>query len=427
MRLNRGTAIFFIILVVVIGIAYGLMNSDIAGPAEPTATALLRQALFPNLASTDIIAITISSQIPVEDTRPTPLPGAEALPTLTPVAEGEDEPTRAEIFSIRLDEDGTWQVTDDSTLISSSAVEIPKIESALQSIATAQAESFIPESGDYAQYGLDKPSHEITFVVEAAAIEPSTEETSEPSTDEESSTTSEPVTRRLRIGDRTLDNLAYYAFLDDDSETVYIISSASSFQSNILNLVTTPPFEPTPTTIPPIAVNIPGPVFSGFNPSIVARFSMSDNTTDESLILSKPEASIDWTIEDGDPTRAVNQGQVTSAFIDVSSVLAVSRANIEDLATVGLDMPSYAIHTEFFDGRTIDVLLGDKDPTGSLYYTLINDISDVILVNAREIDNLLALIDNPPYTVEVTPELTPEASDVMEATEAAVEATESSD
>jgi hypothetical protein len=410
MRLNRGTLIFLALLIIVSAAAYVFINSDSTVSPNMTPTALTKMALFPGLSSSNITSITIKAQVAVEDTRPTPLPGSEALPTLTPVAEGEKAPTETEILAINQDAGGNWLLDESSSLSSTTPIVVATVTTALQTIANTQAESFVPESGDYAQYGLDNPSYEISFVIQESAPAAST-------TDATPTTPSEPVTRRLRIGDRTFDNLGFYAFLDDDGETVYILSSASTFQSSLLNLVSTPPFAPTPTPIPPAILNVPGPVFSGFNPNIATRFSMTDTTSSRTLVLTKLEDGIDWAIENGDPERTVNQGQITSAFIDFASIQAVSRTTIEDISSVGLDNPAYIITTELNDGRVFQLQVGNLDPSGALYYTLVNEFSEVVLVNATEVNRLLSLLNNPPYAVEVTPEATAEA--MAESTEAA--------
>ena len=402
MRLNRGTIIFFLILVVIIAAGYVLMNSDDTESDESTATPTVKEALFADIEQANITALTLSQQVPVEDTRPTPLPDEDPLPTLTPVPEGEDAPTQVEILSVVKDAGGNWVLTEESMLTSTSPVEIARIENALGTIVDAQAEAFVPESGDYTQYGLDNPEFELIFVVEAT---------------EEDGAEVESVTQRLRIGDRSFDNLGFYAFLDDDSETVYIISSASTFKTNVLDMMLTPPFAPTPTPVPPITVNVGGLLFSNLNPTTTSRIAMSDLETGESLVLVKQEDGINWAVEDGDPSRTVSQAKVTTAFIDMTGISVVSRTAIEDLSTVGLDNPIYTLLAEYTDGRTLEVSLGDKDPTGALYYSLVNDISDVILINAPEVDRLLNLIANPPYEiVEATPEATEEASVAEEMT-----------
>lgn len=429
MRLNLKTLTFLAVLIVVIIAAYVLTNTDFAESAEPAAVpTTTRQALFPGLISANVTAITITSNLPAEDSRPTPLPGNPPLATLTPVPEGEEAPTRSEILALSKDAGGNWILAENSTITSTTPVVITTVDTALTNIAGLQAESFIPASGDYEQFGLDNPTHDITFVVQAPdVVAPTPDQISE----------SSATTRRLRIGNRTLDNVGLYAFLDEDTETVYIISNATGVQNSVLNMVTTPPFAPQPTATPVPILNVPGPVFAGFNPTTLTSFTITDTASGQSLVLSKLPDGFDWIIEGGDPTRIVDQGLVTSAFIDFASIQGASRAALPDLSAVGLDTPIYIITAATSDGANFQLLVGDKavTATSERYYTLVNDFTDVVEVNVIGVDRLVALIENPPYFVELVPEITvaPEttAEAMAESTEAVeeveVEATEAAE
>ncbi len=75
-------------------------------------------------------------------------------------------------------------------------------------------------------------------------------------------------------------------------------------------------------------------------------------------------------------------------------------------ADFGLDQPSHTVSVLYADGSELRFRLGQATVIGSGYYAQLADGSIVILDSAG-IEELLRLMQNPPYLFTPTPEITP--------------------
>ncbi|MCA9914700.1 MAG: DUF4340 domain-containing protein, partial [Anaerolineae bacterium] len=235
MRLNSGTLIFIVVLLVVIAGAVFLLNNDAVPTVQPTTQPTAETVqLFPGASALNVTAVTITSrrtpaEVPVE-----PAPESTAEATAEPAApEATDEAGLVQVtLTIEKDSAGIWQLGSTSSIQSSRSLVQPTIESALPTLlALRSQDQFAPDGGNLAPFGLDNPQHEIRIAISTAAAEAT------PEVDGTAST----QTFRLRIGNKNPQGNAYYALLGDDTSTVYLVSNAAGID-NILNWTTQPPF-----------------------------------------------------------------------------------------------------------------------------------------------------------------------------------------
>jgi hypothetical protein len=452
MRLNRSSAVFLAVLLLVIAIAYiFLITPDGFGttPATPVPTSSTVN-LFPGLVATNINSLSITSQIPLGDTRATPIPGNPPLPTLTPLPFGAEGPSETKSIVLSYNASGVWVLGQGGTVSSTEPIMQQTVTTALTTLAGLRSsQSFTPADGNYAQYGLDTPNHDITFVVQAPAA------STDPNGQAIAGT---PTTRRLRLGNRSVDNTQFFAFLDEDTTTVYVILGASSLDSSVLRMVSQPPFTPAPTPTAAPVLNVPGLPFITFNYNLATSFSVTDHVAGTSVVLTKLPDNVTWSVQVLDLTELAATPEATAestaeataevtaeATIAVSDLLGpqvdqlavsvyltefgyingVSRTTVADLSTLGLSSPHYTIQALMGDGTSYRLRVGNTDPTGTLYYSLVNDFTDVVLVEAGTVAPLLEMLANPPYVMEITPEVTvAPAEATAPAAEATVETTE---
>ena len=85
-----------------------------------------------------------------------------------------------------------------------------------------------------------------------------------------------------------------------------------------------------------------------------------------------------------------------------------SLENPGDLAPFGLDPPQAEVTVILRDGSSRSLDVGRLDPTGSVYYVRLPESSIVAMVSRYGVDDLLGLIEDPPYLPETpTPEGSP--------------------
>src|SRR5687767_12463664 len=110
MRLDRNSLVFLAVLMLVIVVAFIFLNTpdgfgtNVPTPA-PTSSTI---NMFPGVQPTSISSLTVSSQIPLGDTRPTPIPGNLPLPTLTPLPLGAEGPAETKSIVLQYDASGIW-------------------------------------------------------------------------------------------------------------------------------------------------------------------------------------------------------------------------------------------------------------------------------------------------------------------------------
>jgi len=72
----------------------------------------------------------------------------------------------------------------------------------------------------------------------------------------------------------------------------------------------------------------------------------------------------------------------------------------------GLDKPVYLITIEFADGKTHNLEVGDRTPSGNGYYVRV-DKDKMVIVSLSGIESLLNLVNFPPYLTTPTPTTLP--------------------
>jgi len=91
-----------------------------------------------------------------------------------------------------------------------------------------------------------------------------------------------------------------------------------------------------------------------------------------------------------------DQGSAEAAASQLTSLRIVSRPEVAP-ADAGLVQPSYIMTVELTGGTVKTVKIGDLTPTGSGYYTSVDDSTGVLIVSNTGLDSLLTLVDAPPY------------------------------
>lgn len=422
MRLNRNSAIFIALLAVIIIVSMIFLQDTDDGSNTPDieATAETIQ-LFPELSTTSITALTITEEREVGDIRPTPIAGNPTLEPPTPLPDGVEPEMTTEIISISKNEAGLWVADATSTVTLDGTIDSVAVDNSLRNLgAIVSNRQFTPSDGDYSQYGLDEPAFDITFTEQSVAETGVVAEGEEPAMND-------PVSYRLRIGDRTIGENSYYAFLNDDSETIYVITNATTLQNSILNLTTRVPLEPTavPTLAPVLNVQAP---FSAFVLTNATGFTFTSEATGDVVEISRSEDNTAWVYVLNGETLEVQQEFLQILLNSFSTISGIQQSSATDLASLGLDTPAYTFEARTVDGTTYTLQLGDQDPTGAIYYGLVDQFDSVVLIDANSVVLLVDMLANPPV---LEPEMTPEATaDAMEATEEAEmtpEATEASE
>ena len=130
------------------------------------------------------------------------------------------------------------------------------------------------------------------------------------------------------------------------------------------------------------------------------HIEMVDNTT-RIMIGLKLFSDGKWIITE--PTEApADQGLVTAVETQLFAFRILTYLETApDFSAIGLSAPLYTITIQFEDGSEQVIQVGDKTPTNSGYYLLLN--GKVFVGNTSSIDSVLGLLKNPPYQVTPTP------------------------
>lgn len=363
MRINRSTLLFLAACFMIIVAALVFLNQPAAAPNGSTPTPAVTARLFPDLTSEDVARIAITDTIAA----------AETVFVKQP--------------------DGSWAVDSSSSATTGDLTQASVIDAA-GSLAQVAAETFTTE--DVAQFGLESPAYTISFTTDAGDV------------------------NTLKLGNKNPSGNAYYALLNEDTQTVYLLNNATRL-TTMSAFAAAPPFAPTPTPTPEPVLQVPGFIMPDWTGMDVTRFEMRDNENDEVVIFVRGEDDT-WSIAEATNAESLPVSQSLVQFVVGNFGYLAVTAALEDveLESLGLDDPAYTI-TGFTEGETTYSLrIGATDVSGKLYYALVNDLPQVALVQKSDVDTLLDLIKNPPYEQpEATAEATGEAT--AEATAAATE------
>lgn len=428
MRLNRNSAIFIALLALVIIVALIFLQGDDTDNnlpiVEATAETIL---LFPTVTDANIIALSVSQEREVGDLRPTPIPGNATLVPPTALPDGVEPAMTTDVSAFTRDATtSTWLVSEITTQAITGTLDSAQLNNAASALANLQSNrQFTPADGDYEQFGLDMPSYDITFTEQPIA------ETGVAS-EGEAPVTGEPVNYRLRIGNSTVGENGFYAFLNDDEQTIYVITNATTLRNSILNLASNVPLEPTPIpTVAPI-LNTQAP-FANVVLTNAIGFTFTDTVTGDTILVNRNEDGTGWIFTQNGEELVVQQETLQVILNSFSTIRGVDQVATDDLATLGLDTPTYRFDVASIGGGVDTLQLGNQDPTGSFYYGLVNQFEEVVLIDSDSLALLLSLFGMPPVIEpEVTPEMTaePEMTESAEMTtepEMTAEATEASE
>jgi hypothetical protein len=327
-------------------------------------------------------------------------------PAGTPGAQGDATPSTEKVFAaISLDavrsltvrenasnlsvelvqgEDGTWTVTNNPNPAQQQA-----LDNAVASIINIQSSDRF-EAQDLAPYGLDNPTHTLTI-------------------------TTQQNEYTLRIGSRNPSGTRYYALVNDDAQTVYMLSNVSAV-TTVTGYITTPPIvQITPTPAP--ALEVVGPLFPTYNAADIQTLTLARAQDSTRLILLRQDDGT-WALDPfstgyaADPLDQVLADTMVQAMGGLSSVDILR--DVPDVATLGLAEPAYTITATRADGFEHVLKIGSPDPSGTRYYAQIFDLPNVAVVSRADVDSLLQFIGLPPFIkaveAEATPEATPEAT-----------------
>ena len=220
MRLNTRNMVLLAALVVVIaGLMY--LNTQDSGDEvtdEPTETAAETGRLFPDADENTINRFEIRELERSSDATEEPEEAA---------AESTEEPIPAgpPILIMSKDEGGVWTI-DEATNSTDRAVDQTVVVGTMGIVAEIDyADRFTLEEteGALSDYGLDEPEYQVLLA------------------DDEN----EYV---FFLGNRTAGNARYYARINDDEETVYLLNTA--ILQNVLDDLEEPPYVPAPTATP---------------------------------------------------------------------------------------------------------------------------------------------------------------------------------
>lgn len=221
MRMNRGTLVLLAASVVVILAVLLLNNQPASAPAPtPEATAEGAGLIFPELAG-------LSESVP-EATADGASAGGQG--TIVKVEATNADATQKTVLT--KDEGGAWTVAE-ATNASDLATDQAKTTSVVTSLATLAATSrFALGDQKAADFGLDKPAYTFTLTDKDNKI------------------------YTLKIGSKSPTTPRYYAFVNDDTATVYVVPK-DTVDNLVSQLITLPPYvaSPTPTVTPTTTLN----------------------------------------------------------------------------------------------------------------------------------------------------------------------------
>jgi hypothetical protein len=175
-----------------------------------------------------------------------------------------------------------------------------------------------------------------------------------------------------------------------------VVIVAISVFSNQPPAASTPTLAPTGTTT--------GPVFASIDTSTVNRFEVRDTNTGQGTVMTR-DAALVWAITETTTTstQPVDQARINTQLGNFVTLSATDRFPTNSLADFGLDTPDYTINITRLDGTVNIVRVGNTNPGASRYYVLVDNQTDVILVQQSIIAGITSMVTNPPYIPLPTP------------------------
>jgi hypothetical protein len=167
--------------------------------------------------------------------------------------------------------------------------------------------------------------------------------------------------------------------------------------------------ENAPATSTPVSTTGAGQLWTVTAEQIVGVW-LVDLTNNRAVALAKSDQGT-WSVTAPDARQAdqVQAETAASRFTGLYASTTITTAT--DLTAFGVLSPTYAFGVELADGTQLKAAVGEKTPMGTSYYVLRDGDANVVVVDGFSIDNLVALLDAPPYYVPTpTPTATAEVS-----------------
>ena len=154
----------------------------------------------------------------------------------------------------------------------------------------------------------------------------------------------------------------------------------------------------------------------------VARVALRDNLRGVHVQLERAEEA--WQVSgpaDADE-RVVDQAAAQQAIDDLLALAVNSSFEIDEPAAFGLDAPAWTIEVDRGEGPLEVLFIGKQNPQGTRHYAMTRqlDVSAaapdlaqgalVLLVNSRPLEEVLDLLDEPPWEPLPTPTPLPTAT-----------------
>ncbi len=151
-----------------------------------------------------------------------------------------------------------------------------------------------------------------------------------------------------------------------------------------------------------------GPLLPVTDATSITRYEVRDNSTGDFAALTKDSGGA-WHIDATNilPTRDPDQSLIDSTAGKIVGLKFSNSFTNDQLATFGLDAPSYTLLVTTTDGSLYTIYVGNKTPTSPSYYTIVQTGTAASTAEAPQA--------TAEATVEATAEMTAEAT--AEATE----------
>ncbi len=224
MRLNTRNIVLVLVGVAVMAalIFFGTRDAD-APAEEATETAAESGPLFPEIAAEDVVRFEVRGfeQEPDPDD-PTPTPTATPFPDAPPTEPPAMDP--GEVVLTKDDED-IWTIEEatNSTDRETDQLIVVGTIANVAGLEYADRFSINDTESTLENFGLVEPSYEI--ILETA-----------------------DTTQTLTLGNTNPGGRRFYAQLDGDDETIYLV--ATDILNNVVNYTLEPPYVPAPTDTP---------------------------------------------------------------------------------------------------------------------------------------------------------------------------------
>ncbi len=168
-----------------------------------------------------------------------------------------------------------------------------------------------------------------------------------------------------------------------------------------------------PTVATPFVDETSGPLLPGLAEQDVASVALQDNASGDFIRLTREGE--DWAVSGpaDEGLRRVDQAAAQLAVNNLLELAINSSFEIDDLATFGLVEPAFTLEVDRGEGPLEVIFVGRQNPQGTRHYVMTRQLdvvagafaaapdlaqgSLVQLVNSRPLEDVLDLLDEPPW------------------------------